>query len=291
MGIGTLIIFIATILVAAVAAGVLISTSGMLQQKALTVGEQVRVGLVNGISIEQVFAAGDTVNKTANNFEILIRPAAGSNPIQMKTMIMSFFTETIATTAELEVPATDELSCTEDITVTTSWTALGCDLDDDLVNDYVQLVTGGTDNLSFNLSNTDTRINVSTGYRISAAMMTEMEDFLIEEEDGDVWGYVQSNQTSGAADQINITVKGHFVGRCSFSLVAPERKYCVSMTVGDGDTILEHGESALVYFKTKVALDESEEYEIKFFPAGGRSTFLQDRIPDVINKAKLFLWP
>ncbi|PIZ54769.1 hypothetical protein COY28_02410, partial [Candidatus Woesearchaeota archaeon CG_4_10_14_0_2_um_filter_57_5] len=49
MGIGMLIIFIATILVSAVAAGVLVKVTGQLQQKALLVEEAARTRLVSGL--------------------------------------------------------------------------------------------------------------------------------------------------------------------------------------------------------------------------------------------------
>ena len=56
MGVGTLIIFIAVILVAAVAAAVLISTAGSLQQRALVTGGQAEQGVSTGAEAVSVMA-------------------------------------------------------------------------------------------------------------------------------------------------------------------------------------------------------------------------------------------
>ncbi|MCZ7398468.1 MAG: hypothetical protein O8C62_02110 [Candidatus Methanoperedens sp.] len=62
IGVGTLIIFIAMILVAAVAATVLIYSTGTLQQKAIKTSKEATMQVSSNILVERV--VGDRVNST-----------------------------------------------------------------------------------------------------------------------------------------------------------------------------------------------------------------------------------
>ncbi len=84
-GIGTLIIFIAMVLVAAVAAAVLISTSGVLQQKAQKTGTESIAEVSANIKIISV--VGDRTAAKNNEFayvNITLETAAGAGRIDMK---------------------------------------------------------------------------------------------------------------------------------------------------------------------------------------------------------------
>ncbi len=93
-GIGTLIIFIAMILVAAVAAGVLIQTASSLQSKSLDVGRQSQEKITTDIEVLQVFADGtnDQVIDTTDEVTIVVRLGSGSEPIKLSDMIVKFDT-------------------------------------------------------------------------------------------------------------------------------------------------------------------------------------------------------
>jgi len=94
-GIGTLIIFIALILVAAVAAGVLIQTASSLQSKSLDVGRQSQEKITTDIDIVQVFAndtSDNVINKSNDTLTLVVRLGSGSSPIKLDDLLIKFDT-------------------------------------------------------------------------------------------------------------------------------------------------------------------------------------------------------
>ncbi len=90
MGVGTLIIFIALLLVAAVAAGVLIQTAGSLQQRALSTGAQATGQIATSAVALEVSGTDGTSN--LENLEMIMKLAPGSEPINLDAVTMTLST-------------------------------------------------------------------------------------------------------------------------------------------------------------------------------------------------------
>ena len=86
VGIGTLIVFIAMVLVAAIAAGVLINTAGLLQSQAQQTGEETTAEVSNVIQLTEVIGTDSqdgTDDGKIDKFNVSVRLASGSDPINV----------------------------------------------------------------------------------------------------------------------------------------------------------------------------------------------------------------
>jgi len=95
-GIGTLVIFIALILVAAVAAGVLIQTASSLQGKADTTGKQVQQRIATGFSVIQVVANNTNdskINGGTDEISVTAQLSPGSDAIKLSDIIFTLVTK------------------------------------------------------------------------------------------------------------------------------------------------------------------------------------------------------
>jgi archaeal flagellin FlaB len=113
MGIGTLIIFIALLLVAAVAAGVLIQTTGSLQEKALTTGTQARSTISTNAVVVEVSATNGT-DGALNNLTMIMKLAPGSDEIKMSESLLTINTYQKTATLEYKESSSPKTEFTAD---------------------------------------------------------------------------------------------------------------------------------------------------------------------------------
>ena len=90
MGIGTLIIFIAMILVAAIAASVLIQTATSLQNKALQTGERSKTQVSTNILPIVVYGEDGSNDNALENFVVKAKLSPGSDSVTFDDLLLEF---------------------------------------------------------------------------------------------------------------------------------------------------------------------------------------------------------
>ena len=96
VGIGTLIVFIAMVLVAAIAAGVLINTAGLLQTQAEATGEETQQQVSDRLQIQ---SATGKVNSDGNitKVNLTVTKSPGADNIQLENVTYEWVTEDAVT--------------------------------------------------------------------------------------------------------------------------------------------------------------------------------------------------
>lgn len=305
IGVETLIIFIAMILVAAVAAAVIIRTSGVLQERAFAVSGQTRKRLVTGLEVIEVI--GDTNRSVPNiaNLEISVRLRSGSTPVQFRTTQLTFNTQNLALSAKMQHSTNDAFNFSSITVTNTTWLDTVTDFNEDGVDDFVRIginCTGTYECVQFNISGVGLS-NVSLGYDLSTATsIAPIENITVREGkimfNGEVYGYVLvknanatlSNSMNGT--KVNVT---QFPAQdvCSFDTLIPERFFCIEARLGSRGTVLEYGGLYIIKYKLKPqdGMVEDEAFQINLIPREGSITYIQGTIPDVLKDKKIVLWP
>lgn len=89
IGIGTMIVFIAMVLVAAVAASVLISTANQVREQAQSTANQSLNNVASGFIAQDVVGTTDTDRAQINSVTVYLRLAAGSPAINMDNVVIT----------------------------------------------------------------------------------------------------------------------------------------------------------------------------------------------------------
>jgi len=94
VGIGTLIVFIAMVLVAAIAAGVLINTAGMLQTQAEATGEESTQQVADRLQIQSATGTiRETDPATINQTNLTVTKSPGAGDIQLDNVSFEIVTD------------------------------------------------------------------------------------------------------------------------------------------------------------------------------------------------------
>jgi len=90
VGIGTLIVFIAMVLVAAIAAGVLINTAGLLQSQAEATGQETSDQVTDRVQVQSITGSTDSTPEITE-LDIVVRKSPGSGDIDLTNAVIEVF--------------------------------------------------------------------------------------------------------------------------------------------------------------------------------------------------------
>jgi flagellin-like protein len=301
VGIGTLIVFIAMILAAAVAAGVIIRTSGILQERAFAVGGEARQRLVTGLEVLQVVGTSNLQTSTIPQIEIFIRTRPGSGPVQLRTLGLTYATQNVALSAELQHPTTENFNENLEGILNSTWLEIDFDMNRDFLVDKLRYINDSDGNavIEFDISGFDV-IEIPLDIVFAG---TSLRNISLYEEPimaNDIsYGFLSLEgevTTDGYLNlsEVDLNIRQFpSLNVCNFNQLIPERFFCYESRLGNSDTVLQTGELYVLKFSLTPTneLTEEEVFQFTFMPKDGSTTYLESASPNVIGDTKMILWP
>jgi flagellin-like protein len=306
LGIETLIIFIAMILVSAVAAGVLLKTVGALQQRSLAVGNEARERLATGVEVTQVQINANVTLHQFNEMETIVRLQPGSYDLQLLSLSFSVNTYSYSYAARLmSRQHTNYRNQSMGFLDNNTWVSIG---NFDLVP-----TDSGTDyaKLAYNLSGGDEEallINLSYGGLITVNLSMDLETngtLLISElpiKDVNaskydmIYGFITisgaGNTTGAINEDVNFYIETD-IDECDWDTMIPNYRFCYLTKIGDIDTIIESGELINLRYKlsTNSVITRDQNFDLSIAPKRGNVANLLIYVPEVFSRNIMILWP
>ncbi len=305
MGVGTLIVFIAMLLVAAVAAGVLIQTVTSLQEKALSTGGQAKSQISTNAQVIEV-SATDGRNGNLTDFQQLIKLSPGSDPIKLDQII--FTVNTKDTTSTLRYRGTSSICEKNNVNGYNTWTiehlgevntssnfTLEEDLDDDGADDTVYISDAENLTLTFVLSTAGNysvtipgNINL-TDVPASGTTFTSSATGTVRNGTGGTTyatiALVGTATENNSLDSGIVRVTPYRNGEGYFSAVYEQQG--TNWVNGN----LQRGDIIRLCYESGGEIEEDSLIRLNFIPKIGTSTLTEFVTPDVISTERVYLYP
>ncbi len=302
MGVGTLIVFIAMLLVAAVAAGVLISTASSLQEKSLATGDQAKSQISTNAEVIEI-SATDGRDTYVDDFSQLMKLSPGSDAIKLDQVIFTF--NTVNNTATLKYRGVDSICVLRNSDGYNTWSeeeidddvgtdnnnfTLEDDLDDDGLDDYI---FHNSTVIRVNLSSQPGYFwNVSMGCDLSGASEADVRCTLEEGRIGNsthIYGYVDliggANENNTIQANMTFKVTPYNEGEGYFAVEYEQEG--TNHVQGN----LQRGDVIKICYESPRPIGQDEMIRINFIPKIGQSTLTETITPDVISTNRVYLYP
>ncbi len=313
MGVGTLIVFIAMLLVAAVAAGVLIQTASALQEKSLSTGQQARAQIATNARVIEV-SGTDGRNGNLTDFQQIMKLSPGSYPIKLDQIIFTFNTKDFTSTLKYKgedgvciknntvgYNTWNEENILVDVGTSVNNYTLEEDYDDDGETDYMYIGPligpNGGRYLVFNLSSLEMPLNVSLGSTVNLTSIAgtdksngTMDISNVPVTNGtEVFAYVDidgiSSDNNTISNNVSFQVTPYDLGEGYF--VAIYEQEGTNHVVGN----LQRGDIIRLCYEAPGEIVEDELVRLNFIPKIGTATLTEFVTPDVISTERVYLYP